>query len=91
MKAQQDYAYVTLNGTCLVCNKKGIVTQLEEDNTATRLEEDNTVRDMEMYGYIGIAIGLFLFIVVCMSIGSASVVSSLDPRNVFASVADMEE
>lgn len=32
MKAQQDYAYVNLDGTCLVCGKKGTVTWLEEDN-----------------------------------------------------------
>lgn len=33
MKAQQDYAYVNLDGTCLVCGKLGTVTWLEEDNT----------------------------------------------------------
>lgn len=32
MKAQQDYAYVNLDGTCLVCGKKGTVTWLEEDS-----------------------------------------------------------
>ena len=32
MKARQDYAYVNLDGTCLVCGKKGTVTWLEEDN-----------------------------------------------------------
>ena len=32
MKARQDYAYVHLDGTCLVCGKKGTVTWLEEDN-----------------------------------------------------------
>lgn len=32
MKARQDYAYVNLDGACLVCGKKGTVTWLEEDN-----------------------------------------------------------
>ena len=35
MKAQQDYAYVNLDGTCLVCGKKGTVTWLEDDDYHT--------------------------------------------------------
>ena len=31
MKARQDYAYVNLDGTCLVCGKKGTVTWLDDD------------------------------------------------------------
>lgn len=42
MKAQQDYTYVNLNGTCIVCGKKGTVAWLKEDNT--------TVHDVEMCG-----------------------------------------
>ena len=32
MKARQDYAYVNLDGTCLVCGKLGTVAWLDDDN-----------------------------------------------------------
>lgn len=37
MKAQQDYAYVNLDGTCLVCGKKGMCTfgSAEDDDYHT--------------------------------------------------------